>query len=186
MNDKQALSVKDLAAPVNKVLEGLEVECNMCDGGGRVHATGVDGHWLWSPSIENPIRAITEKCGGCNGTGKVKYFWQPKVGEWYFKTKKYNWRKPILISSPNDVQWAKLFPTYCSPILEWEEIEGILEKAGYWLEMNKPLSEYLKKDTMRVGCSIYQAGKANFIAYAQGKSRLIAVYKAMIELEKEI
>ncbi len=174
MNHKQALKAsKCNPARVMKVLEELtEKKCPKCNGRGKFKPVfpGESGYG----------------CGHCRSTGKVHYSHTPQVGEWCV------WRKGIVMiekvydddSFRTNNQIAKTKDSI--PILEWEEIERVLEKAGYWLEINKPLDKYIVKGCMNIGCSIYQEGKDDYIVYARGHSRIEAVYDAVNRLGKEL
>ena len=122
MNYKQALIGKPHAAGVMKVLEGLEWECSRCKGKGRLDALGFS-----FPKLEL-------RCDRCNGKTTVKYTWTPQVGEW------------VLCLKSNKVHLvSRIFPKYRScigvdhikilqldaitPILGWEEIVRLVEKA---------------------------------------------------------
>jgi len=159
MNYEQANSVKELAAPVNKVLEGLDVKCPACKG--RTHRKVKEGIW---------------ECLICKGESKVKYRGQPKVGEWCIRGIK----TLGLISDVRGGQWLSI-PHYehelhkdnVTPILEWEEIERVLEKAGYSL-----WESYSSRRRYTAGINDKEA--------TFGDSRQEAVMKAVIELAKEI
>ncbi len=198
MNYEQANSVKELAAPVNKVLEGLEWECNKCNGKGKVSQT-----LAYTKLPTHNVKPIYKPCNKCNGKGKIPYIWTPQVGEWCIwngnvrlieKVANHNNKVWCVfnhsIELPEGVPWEEA--RLITLIPEWEVIEEVLEKAGYWLEVKKPLEKYIKKDWMKVSASIYEdigknaAGNGKYVAYAIAKSRLIAVYKAMKGLEKEI
>jgi len=103
--------------------------------------------------------------------------WEPRVGEWCWwqpisrrLQKRYRLGETFLITLAGDdkvklgigIIWAKVCE--CIPLLHWEELESILEEMGYWLEIGKPLNEYIKLGTMKVGCSIYQKGVTEYEA----------------------
>jgi len=121
MNYKQALEAsKHNPAGVMKVLEGLEWECSVCNGSG-IGVVDSDGR------VD-----VTRICPICDGTGKVHYSWTPQVGEWCIAhdevcliTKLYSDGGLRLDKSP-----FREYLSECIPILEWEKIERILEKAG--------------------------------------------------------
>ncbi len=142
MNYEQANAVKELAAPVNKVLEGLG--------------------WKW----------------------------QPKRFELYFDRRTnliYSFLQEDKTSSRHlwgTCGWTpeKLPKEEIIPILGWEVIEEVLEKAGYWLVTNRPYW----KDKPGVQCLLYRRNESDYFICNWGKSRQEAVYRAVIELGKEI
>ncbi len=189
MNYKQALEAsKNNPAPVMKVLERLGWECPACAGTAigvkRVEVEGKERH-KW----------IDKGCPKCKN-GKIPYSYTPQVGEWCI----WDGFKDIsLIYEVREAKWLKLpgcgheLPKEnVTPILEWQEIERILEEAGYWLEVKKPLKKYIHKGWMKVSASIYEdigknaAGNGKYIAYATAKSCKEAVDLAVIELGKEM
>ena len=178
MNHKQALKASECnPAEVLEVLQELEWECPECDWSNPNVST------RWHPTkhkfIDGKRRCVN---------GKVKYSWTPQVGEWFVDSKK---NPRLIISVENDlvVECQEGFLHYMygiTPILDWQTIEEILEKAGYWLEIIKPLDKYIVKGCMNIGCSIYQEGKDDYIVYAKGNSRQEAVMKAVLALRKEM
>lgn len=147
------LSVKHLAPEVYEVLKRLEwVEYLKEQKGGIVH------HWKW----------------------------RPRVGEWCFNKHLNN--KPELIVAVDSKREESLHidtyiwvnPDFQIPILEWEVIEGVLEKAGYVIE-------FIRNDTSELRAYILSDFKQRDILNADYcKSRLLAVYKAVIALGKEL
>ena len=131
MNYDEASSVKELAAPVMKVLEGLELECPKT-----------------ATYITHPI-----DCHICNGTGKAYYSYTPQVGEWIINEDKYvdliakiDGRGGLWTSHDYEdgsiCQHELVYigvTNKCIPILHWEEIERVLEKAGYGVTVDEEL-----------------------------------------------
>jgi len=110
-----------------------------------------------------------------------------------------NSRKPWIIEVAEihedgiEMDGEVICPDEVVPFVPWQKIEDILEKTGYWLEISKPLNEYLKKGEMKVGCTIYrfprlleEGVRNNKIAYAQATTRQMAVTLALLELEKDL
>ncbi len=182
MNSKQANAVKELAAPVNKVLEELEWDCPECEGYGHriVHREDfriIHGDWKPRP------------CSTCNGTGKIKYSWTPQVGEWCYNERMGS--PPELISevdlsrdtSIRVGQYIWTNPVFRTPILEWKTIEEILEKAGYYFE--EPIKRVYGSEGSKCHCVIKKLGNPKPVGVAWADSRIRAVYEAIKELGKE-
>lgn len=180
MNYEEAKQAQPLAQPVVKVLERLEVECPSCKGKGWKDVIMPDGR----KSCAN------RECNVCNSLRKIPYTHTPQVGEWCI----YNEQPWLIIrvisnqiTKGKDVvvirtQGEDFFTTmeYITPILDWEVIEGILEKAGY--ECNTTKSPFPK-------CRVYKMGiraTSDYLFTKQANSRQLAVMKAVIELGKEI
>lgn len=170
MNYKQANAVKHLATPVNKVLEGLRVDkCWHCDG---------SGYFMARPDED------------CNGTGKVPYSWTPQVGEWCIR-----YKKASLIIDVDECGKKIWLDNYSQgrkpqesnefiPILEWEVIEEILQKAGYNIVVN--YYSHLGSDS-EYYCTIWKdEWKDEEEIDGEAKSRQGAVMKAVIELGEEL
>ncbi len=130
MNYEQANEVKHLAAPVNKVLEGLEVECPVCKG--------ID--------IRNKV---IESCS-CGNTGKIKWKWQPKWGDYFinkfddsiciFLTDRNGFMDYLLPNGNSQLMHKADFKYYVLTILGWEEIRNILRRAGYHINVTSGVS----------------------------------------------
>ena len=107
-----------------------------------------------------------------------QYHWQPKIGE-FFLTPDNEIRcigdevvlenMPIIIDL-NDKN---------IPILEWEEIEGLLQKAGYSIR----LSDFGMAKDYNYRFEIW--GDNGLQIQGHGKSRQEAVMKAVIQLGKD-
>ena len=164
MNYEQANAVKGLAAPVNRVLEGFEWDCKECKGTGKV----------WYANFLDEA-----DCGKCNGKGKLSYSWTPQVGEWMM----WGSNELELICQHNlgEIKNSK-HKAEIVPILEWEEIERVLKKAGYQL--------FIKGFYNRIQCHIFE-GDESFVApivviEERNITRQEAVMQAVIELGKEL
>ncbi len=153
---------------VNKVLEGLEWDCKECNVTGYVGMTAKG--------------CGSMKCPTCRGKGVLKYSWTPQVGEWcacghyglglIIKVREEQW-----LTIHNNTH--ELHKDNGTPILPWEEIERVLEKAGYVFK--PPIYFYGENRRNR----IYHVC-INGCHYETGKSYQEAVMKAVIELGKEI
>ena len=181
MNYEEADSVKGLAPGVNKVLEGLEIECPNCHGKTLV-------------SIGKDFKGEKAECPFCWGK-KVKYKWQPKVGEWcihkegnmpshitgLFGDEINNSKYMRLILGVNAIEVS--IEDYL-PILHWEEIEGVLKQAGIGFDWFYPadgveIEMWWKEDNPNQDPCV-------IIKLIENESRQKAVMKAVIELGKEI
>ncbi len=169
MNDKQANSVKDLAAPVDKVLEEWEWDCldEECNASGYT-IKEVDG------CIVKKI-SVPSECPTCNGIGKVKWSWTPRVGEWCVA---HNTVCLITKLHPDyglrlDKSPFREYPSECIPFLEWETIERVIKQAGYRIDICPGYE-----------CTIIGEG-SKCLAKTLAKDRLTAVYRAVIALGKE-
>lgn len=158
MNYEQANSVKKLAAPINKVLEGLEVECPDC----KDH--------------------LMHQGLGCKYSGKVKYSHTPQVGEWCLLCGKQAANSELfLVSDKDDIDYVSSIALgETVPILPWEEIERVLEKNGYKVSIVKEIG----KDDAICNISIQYTCDV-IIRDTFGNSRQKAVMKAVIALGKE-
>ena len=175
MNHEQVNAVKGLAAPVNKVLEGLEVECGECnsDGFRQLYPSGYGGRGL--------------ECRKCNGKKRVKYSWTPQVGEWMM----WGSNELELICQHNlgEIKNSK-HKAEIVPILPWEEIERVLKKAGYKIKLyhttkgNPVHSPEMAKPVW--GCHIIKGKYAIILVISTEDIRQEAVMKAVRELGKEL
>ncbi|KKN72824.1 hypothetical protein LCGC14_0406790 [marine sediment metagenome] len=168
MNYEQALQAsKCNPAEVMKVLERLEWECNRCNGKGI----------LKIPEITLGTRLKkTVNCSHCV-KGKLSYSWTPQVGEFSLLEGK------VFLVKEKPYECGKSFYKLhedAIPILEWEVIEEILEKAGYELEIirGKTSKEFF------IGIHSLDYHRVSR-AMGCAKSRQQAVMKAVIELGKE-
>ena len=183
MNYEQANAVKELAAPVNKALEGLKVECPTCKG---------FGYSIYGGKIEDGAKAT---CPDCNGNCTIPYTYQPQVGEWCIHkeggalqlisdTKQESNGSWLIKEESGQPQLYGVLAQSVTPILGWEEIERVLEKAGYFIEVRK---EYQVKSNIKIWCRIWsKTGYAYAAPLFFGESRQEAVYRAVIELGKEL
>lgn len=115
MNYEEANAVKDLAKPLIKVLEKVgKTKCEHCAGTGLL-------------------------CYKCGGTGKVKWKWQPKVGERCIYKNKIllitSFRKEVLEGEVLFGNISTIIAKESIPILHWEEIERIIKKAGFRIDI---------------------------------------------------
>jgi len=105
--------------------------------------------------------------------------WQPKVGEWW-RLNDYVW----LIKDDSDIEYCQSFPppNIVAPILHWEEIERVLEKAEivFCLEDR----EWLKEE-VRFKVTLDDTDISNSVL-AESSTRQEAVMKAVNKLRKEI
>ncbi len=113
---------------------------------------------------------------------RLEWEWTPQRGEWWFRpgTMVNLIENPELISSEESTIWFD-----ATPILEWEEIERILHKAGYVLrgsEFYQIGTDYFPAPDHRFSINKY----GQMIVIAEGNSRQEAVMKAVIELGKEM
>jgi len=151
MTYEQANSIKHLAPEVNKVLEGLEV-----------------------------IEYLKKQKGGIVTSWK----WQPKVGEWFL----YGTKTLGLITDVRGGQWISV-PHYehelhkdnGTPILHWEEIERVLEKAGCTFRLSDfgMVGDYNYRFEIWAKNGAIQVSKIT-------KTRQEAVMKAVLELGKTL
>ena len=177
MNYEEAKQAQPFASDVMKVLEGLEWECKICK---HISPEGDMDDYSRKFMVASSGLSVCRKCGG---KGKVKWSWTPQVGEWCildFNNKVgliTGTKKNIKFYQPEGERATRLeylpkdFIEHSTPILEWETIEGIFRKTKY--------SMYVYADC----CSIEEDDSP--LVEAHGKSRLVAVYKAVIELGKE-
>lgn len=185
MTQQQADSVKDLAKPVVEVLLRItERECSFCKGTGEV------GELIVHTISANKKIADGIYCDTCNGTGKVKWKWEPKWNDKVITD--LGTVAQVTMIMPNgqivlrdqldkhfygtqkDGEWlvsSNPFGEHIIPILHWEEIERVLERVGYPLSIEK------------YGCDIY---RGEIVAHSIAKSRQSAVMKAVIKLGEEI
>jgi len=159
MNYKQANAVKHLAPGVMKVLKRLE----------------------W-------IEYLKEQKGGI----AHHYSWTPQVGEWCIEKGKCHLIVDVRENKHPGEIWINTSDIYATtlikideltPILPWETIENVLEKAGYYftrgwegIECENVL--YIQKE------GDYQE-KLQIEIDFRGCSRQEAVMKAVLELGKE-
>ena len=169
MNQTEAEFVKDLAKPVVEALEKVtERECPECKG----------------EPIKGTFHFESKVCILCNGTGKVKWKWKPKVGEWYLTPDD----EVRCIGDELDLESipivVDLNPAYI-PILHWEEIERVLEGVGYYVDTRK-LTPYGCGHKELSVSEIYLINSPDFISDGKGESRQEAVMQAVIKLGEEI
>ncbi len=183
MTHKQALQAMPSASRTLAVLLKLDVECPKCKGKGYI--------------IFGRDEPDTEPCSVCDGTKKVKWKWEPKYDD-YFVTenglivriqKHFKLDRNMLVVHSN---YPELYPmTYLMEeitfIPHWEDdIEPILEKAGYYLEFYK--YNYAKTDPRprnKYGVRIHK--HKSYDKYCgSGDDRQQAVILAMDALGREL
>ena len=133
-------------------------------------------------------------CPVCKG--KTPYSWTPQVGEICFDKDNFlhivvgiNKRKEYIIEIAGffedgiDMDTRIVCPDDVIPILKWETIEGILEKAGFRFSAIRNVDKNLDSVCM-CGCII--SDDAGHRVSEIAESRQLAVYKAVIGLGKEL
>ncbi len=163
MNYQQANVVKDLAAPVNKVLERLEWEwkCPMC------HSKGY-------------VASVFCGCYLCKGEErKISYTWTPQVGEWCIWEDEVRLIENVSRGNVWCVYNELAVPTWeeankVIPILEWERIEEAVKQTGHRIDICPGYE-----------CTIIGGG-SKCLAKTLAKNRQEAVMKAVIELGKKM
>ncbi len=175
MNYKQAKLAQPHAPGVIKVLEGLEWVCKICK---HISPEGDMDDYSRKFMVASSGLSVCRRCGG---KGKVHYTWDPQVGEWCV------WEDEVRLIE--NVSQGNVWCVYnelavstweeankVTPILECEEIERVLERAGYKL--------YLTNMDGSFKCRIYKGDEE--LVLEQRKTRLISVYEAVKKLGKEI
>lgn len=164
MTYEQANAVKDLAPGVMKVLEGLEVEeCKRCEGKGYMDGQCINYNY----------------CKVCRGTGKVPYTWTPQVGEWCIYKNKIllitHFRKEVLEAEIVFGNISTIIAKDSILIPGWEEIERVLQKAGYIVDIwNTRSGNY--------SCDIDDGNDENEMYKGVGKFFQKAMMLAVLEL----
>ena len=156
MTHKQANTVKELATPVNKVLEGLKVEeCKRCEGKGYMDGQCINYNY----------------CKVCRGLGKIPYTWTPQVGEWVWDKKS----KILKLIDETVMMMCACDPSRYIPILGCEIIEKVLQKAGYIVDIwnTRPGNYY---------CEIDDGNDNNEMYKGTGNCFQKAVMEAVLEL----
>lgn len=173
---------QELAKPcyeaLKKIAERQGEKCSRCNGLGTIYSFGKE----------------VSACFICHGTGKVKgkWKWKPEVGEWcLWKDKPYViyeveenigpdiGYRDTRIAAPYDFHYV--MRKNLTPILHWEKIEEILKQLGYVLTGDSWLG-----DTYNTW--IYSEHDKFFgdpLVMCNGKTRQLAVMRAVIELGKE-
>jgi len=181
MTQKTALEVKDLAFPCFNAIKTIagERECGECDGTGLIHRDHTRPH-----------------CVYCNGTGKVGYIWKPQESQTILCRKEIHTISLVgkhflyyLIPDQPLPRPTAIKPENCIPILDWEEIEKILEEVGYLLRLRGTPSGWIPVqkwycDVIILHRDAAQVRELNSLAVA--KSRQQAVMLAVIALAKEM
>lgn len=162
MNQTEANDNKHLAKSCNEALEKVtERECPNCTN-----------------TIVRRSRSIpVGRCSACSGTSKVRWAWEPEVGEWWLN--KLNQKVHCIGNERElvDMQPSIGIDENIISILHWETIERVLEGVGYWMKM-----EYDGKSCY-MGSEI---GTPSALVHIVGESRQETVMKALIALGKEV
>ncbi len=184
MNIEEAESVKHLAKPLVEALEKVtERECGECKGCGRVKNIFLPGE----------IGCIT-----CKGTGKLRWKWEPEVGDFILRNNKVYILFPVVFEE--DLGFDANYKVYTNepcftlldevddyiPILPWETIERVLEgvldarfEFSRGTDIKWVLSVELHQDRF------LKNGYYRTIV-SSGKDRTRAVYEATIKLGEEV
>lgn len=198
MNQRMTNNVKHLAKPCYEAIKVIvgERRCGECKGRG------------WFKAITT-YPSGKEDCPTCNGTGKRKYVWEPKVGEFflypitplmpYVKEKQTAIFVCTAVTAESQGQECYLEYSFggrlwkankqdCTPILPWETIEEILEGVGYRVSTRKHIGNIMEpvgyvECCIREFCSDVPLDP---LVKCRGKSRQQAVMLAVIALGKEI
>ena len=184
MIQEQALEVKNLAKPVVEALGVItERECPECEGSGFEKEYEPLHEIQRDMDRDKPI----EKCDECNGTGKVGWKWEPKVGEWFLtetpKLELWLLEKNYWIEESGRITgFRKVIP-----ILHWEEIERVLEGVGYKTELDESSTLYKEfviwDERRKIPRDVDSYKFPNW--HGRGKSRQQAVMLATIKLGEE-
>lgn len=178
---------KPLVEAIKTIAARQEKECSKCDGTGAI--------WIEKdPRSCNPVYPVD--CNNCKGTGKVKRKWEWKP-EWnelayldgkvvsirqYWFTLNSKRTKMCRVAGRNEKS-ITVMKEQLTPLLHWERIEEILEGMGYVVIIDRDVSQSKSKFM----CAIRQLTKV--MGYNEwmgvGKTRQLAVMRAVIELEKE-
>jgi len=168
MNYEQVNTIKHLAQPCNKVMEGLDVECPKY--GGVIQEKTI-------------CKSIGFQC-----TGKVKWKWEVKVGEWCLLDNTLALVIGFLDDSRLELRSKSHKSVYIRrehslliPIPHWEEIKEVLEKAGYRVDVGEvsPVNR-CKYECIIIGSSSKE------LADVYAETRQKAVMLATIKLGREI
>jgi len=132
-----------------------------------------------------------------------KWKWRPKIGEFCIEKES---KKLVLIWAYNDWKWVEkkykqkqhdticyirlpdeqdveAWPEEVIPILDWQEIERILERLGYYVRVLRNVD---KDDYGNHLCECAIDRNRGHIAKAVAKTCQQAVTLALLELEKEL
>lgn len=113
-------------------------------------------------------------CKTYNKLGKVKWIWTSQPGNWYLLDEEV-----FLV----DQFAAQAKPTNPIPIIEWEEIEKILKKAGYILSQNSYTD---KKGIVTYGAWFNREKHWKHAGYGEGRTRQESVMKTIIALGRKL
>ena len=137
MNQELAETVKHLAKSCHEAMQVIGgKKCPKCEGKGY-------SKWVGHAHKRHQIT-----CTVCNGMGRIKYAWEPQVGECILLDDEIHLLFPtrdglgfdagISCGRSTDYCEEKCYQDFtdsikakCTPILPWEEIMRIMEKAGY-------------------------------------------------------
>lgn len=184
MFTKEAQSLaKESIEAIKFLSEKAGKKCPECKGSGKV----VAAH---SGSYNISFSAKLVPCEACNGSGKAKWKWNPKAGEWC-ANKEGGY--PQLISGV-DKKTGDLYLSSTSghiwlnsanfiPLLHWErEIEKTLEEMGYAFE--EPIRRCYGSEGFRCHCVISLNGRR--VGWGWSKDRQTSAMLATINARKEM
>lgn len=120
-----------------------------------------------------------------------KWSWSPQIGEWWLEISDLDTKGHLrLIHNVGNLEQVKsllngkLGKDWIIPILPWETIEEILEKAGYIFSIRDDINpETVSKNGFQ--CTI-EKGFDSPVFLGYGRTRLPAVYEAILALGKEL
>jgi len=150
MTQKQALAVKDLVKSTIDAIQTIAKvveKCPECDGTGVLPKV--------DPKKPKDIVITCWSCEICNGTGRVRWKWEPKARKYCL------WGQAVLlITGVNDYRLSvsgveiieEVNVNQVTPILEWQEIKRILEGMGCIVKV-RDQKDFGKE--CRYNCGIY-------------------------------
>jgi len=141
-------------------------------------------------------KEVIETAKPCdNALRKLGWKWKPQPGEWciykkngeialvtdyYPKTASNKYETVEVLFPPRENTRVEEFANNFIPILHWEKIEKILEKAGYGIHISSSWEHAL--------CQIFLTstgkGRRNVIVREGGRTRQEAIIKSVIALAK--
>lgn len=169
----------ELTPQVVKVLEKLEVECPKCKGKGS--------YWKDGKVLSDKRAEVLPKikCKKCNGTGKVKWQWEKKVGEWCID----KFTKQVRLIWAIKDEHIYLAHPYGEPANSYANTEDKLIFIPHWENNIEEILEGLGYRTFFTVEGFDERGY-EFIIMNHGsgsaKTRQLAVMLAVIALGKEL